>query len=230
MDRNHAPFLNPYWQALTTEQSAIAIGSTLARRYPADVIPFAGFGEPSMPAFDALRDLLAPQESIYITGEDLPEMSGLERRGSISGWQMHFSEPIPDADPSGPPIVPLGASDSPAMVALTDAAFPGFFRTRTYTLGHYFGIHVDGALVAMAGERIVLRGYREISAVCTLPGHTGKGYAGHLLRHVLRFHAASGLGSFLHVAGNNQRAIDLYERLGFQKTAPITFNRLRRSK
>jgi ribosomal protein S18 acetylase RimI-like enzyme len=228
MDRTHPPFLNPYWQALTTEQSAIAVGSTLARRYPADVIPFAGVVETSVRAFNALRDLLAPQESIYITGEDLPEIPGLERRGSISGWQMHFSKPIPDADPPGPPIVPLGASDSPAMVALTDAAFPGFFRTRTYTLGHYFGIHVDGALVAMAGERIVLPGYREISAVCTLPGYTGKGYAAHLLRHVVRFHAVSGLRSFLHVAGNNQRAIDLYERLGFQKTAPISFNRLRR--
>ena len=229
MDRTTPPFPNPFWQALTTEQSAIAIGSTLARRYPGDVIPFAGLVDSSVASLNALRELLASQESIYITGEDLPEVAGLERRGSISGWQMHFSEPIPDPDPKASPISPLGAGDSPAMVALTDAAFPGFFRARTYILGHYFGIHVDGALVAMAGERIVIPGYREISAVCTLPSHTGKGYAARLIRHLVGFHAALGLRSFLHVAGNNQRAIDLYERLGFKKTAPITFNRFRRS-
>ena len=203
-------------------------GLALARRYPADVIPFAGLSELSVAALTALRDLLAPQESIYITGDQLPEAPGLELRGSISGWQMHFSEPFPDPDPTAPPINPLGASDSSAMVALTDAAFPGFFRARTYILGHYFGIRVDGVLVAMAGERIVLPGYREISAVCTLPGYTGKGYAAHLIRHLICFHAASGLRSFLHVAAPNQRAIDLYERLGFQKTAAITFNRFRR--
>jgi ribosomal protein S18 acetylase RimI-like enzyme len=229
MDAIPPPFPNPFWQALQTEQSAIAIGSSLALRYPADVIPFAGIPEPTQPAMTALRDLLAPNEPIYITGDHLPEVTGLERRGSISGWQMHFSEPTPAPDPEAPPITALTAEDSPAMVALTDAAFPGFFRTRTYILGNYFGIHADGTLVAMAGERIALPGYREISAVCTLPGHTGKGYAAHLLRHLLRVHATAGLRSFLHVAAANQRAIDLYERLGFSRTAPITFNRLRRT-
>lgn len=220
---------NPFWQALSTEQSGIAIGSALALRYPADVIPFAGLSEPSEPSMNALRELLAPQESIYVTGDHLPDVPGLERRGSIAGWQMHFSGPIPTPDPGSPPIATLTSQDSPAMVALTDAAFPGFFRTRTYVLGSYFGIHVDGQLVAMSGERIAISGYREISAVCTHPRHTGKGYAAHLLRHILRFHADSGLRSFLHVAAPNQRAIDLYERLGFEKNSAITFNRFRRT-
>jgi predicted GNAT family acetyltransferase len=81
----------------------------------------------------------------------------------------------------------------------------------------------------MAGERIAIPGHREISAVCTHPSHTGKGYAGHLLRNILRFHADNSLRSFLHVAAPNQRAIDLYERLGFEKNSAITFNRFRRT-
>jgi predicted GNAT family acetyltransferase len=81
----------------------------------------------------------------------------------------------------------------------------------------------------MAGERIAIPDHREISAVCTHPSHTGKGYAGHLLRNILRFHADNSLRSFLHVAAPNQRAIDLYERLGFEKTSAITFNRFRRT-
>jgi hypothetical protein len=32
-------------------------------------------------------------------------------------------------------IVPLFAADAPAMVALTDLAFPGFFRQRTCEIG-----------------------------------------------------------------------------------------------
>jgi ribosomal protein S18 acetylase RimI-like enzyme len=223
------PFPNPFWQALTTEQSVIAIGSSLARRYPADVIPFAGLSEPSQPAMIAFRDLLAPEESIYITGDQLPEAPGLKFLGNLPGWQMHFSAPIPSPHPEAPPIGILTADDSPAMVALTDAAFPGFFRARTHTLGHYFGANVNGQLVAMAGERVALPGYREISAVCTLPGHTGRGYGAHLLRHIVNFHAAAGLRSFLHVAAANTRALELYERLGFEKSIGITFNRLRRT-
>jgi len=229
MDPIHPPFPNPFWQALITDQSVIAIGSLIARRYPADVIPFAALREPTPAAMNDLRDILGPDESIYITGDQLPEAPGLKLLGNLPGWQMHFSEPIPPIATEAPTITLLCANDSPAMVALTDAAFPGFFRNRTYTLGHYFGIHVDGTLAAMAGERIAVTGYREISAVCTLPGHTGRGYAAHLVRHILQFHAAAGLRSFLHVAAPNTRAIELYERLGFKKSLKITFNRLRRT-
>jgi predicted GNAT family acetyltransferase len=95
-------------------------------------------------------------------------------------------------------------------------------------LGNYFGIRLNGELIAMAGERICTPTHREISAVCTHPAHTGKGYAALLIQHLLRLHAASGLNSFLHVAGSNARAIGLYEHLGFTKTRAINFNQLRR--
>jgi predicted GNAT family acetyltransferase len=101
------------------------------------------------------------------------------------------------------------------MLKLTSIAFPGFFRKRTVLLGSYYGIRVDGELVAMAGERMALPGFVEISAVCTHPEHTGKGYAGHLMSLLMRDHAKAGLRSFLHVNAENERAIALYKRLGF---------------
>jgi predicted GNAT family acetyltransferase len=53
----------------------------------------------------------------------------------------------------------------------------------------YIGIRVDGALAAVAGERMRLDGCVEISAVCVSPDHRGKGYVAFLvpwLVHELR--------------------------------------------
>jgi GNAT superfamily N-acetyltransferase len=221
---------NPFWYALTTEHAPIAIGSGLARRYPGDVIPFAGVEVAEPEAMRALREILTAGQTIHIAGDDVPIVPGIERVGRLAGWQMHFAA-APGcgelADRREVEIRTLGAADAPAMIALTDLAFPGFFRARTYTLGQYYGIHVDGELVAMAGERIAIEDFREISAVCTHPGHTGKGYGASLLRQLLRVHAAAGLRSFLHVAAANERAIRLYERLGFAKATPMLFHELR---
>lgn len=221
---------NPFWYALTTEHAGIAIGSGPARCYPADVIPFCGVEGAGPQAMGALRELLTTGQTIHITGDDVPAVRGIEPVGRLAGWQMHYgappgSEVLPDPDDVD--IRMLGVRDAPAMVALTDLAFPGFFRAGTYELGQYFGIFADGELVAMAGERLALPNFREISAVCTHPAHTGKGYGALVVRRLLRAHSAAGLNSFLHVAAANERAIALYERLGFTKTTPTLFHQLR---
>jgi len=227
-------FPNPFWQALTSEHATISLGSGRARRYPADVIPFGGVAEPDTLSMQALRELLGPDETIITTGEHLAEAPGLTHVGTLPGLQMLLPDaavpPPESAESSGSDqIVPLTGDDAGAMVALTDVAFPGFFRPRTYILGSYWGIRTNGELIAMAGERVAFPGYREISAVCTHPAHIGKGYAAALLQHVARDHAGRGLRSFLHVTANNDRAVALYHRLGFTTTANILFHRLRRS-
>jgi ribosomal protein S18 acetylase RimI-like enzyme len=223
-------FANPFWHALKTEQAGIAIGSELARRYPADVIPFAALEVTSPQAMTALRDLMEPGEKIYVVGDQLPVLQTIEHLKELPCWQMHFtaktSIDLPPTQPDDVQPRALSASDVPDMVALTNVAFPGFFRTRTYQLGRYYGIHIDGELVAMAGERTALPDFREISAVCTHPAHTGKGYAATLIRHILRAHFADGLRSFLHVAAVNERAVGLYERIGFVKTRSILVHQL----
>ena len=51
--------------------------------------------------------------------------------------------------------------------------------------------------------------------MCTHPDHTGHGYAGILMTEVMQGIRARGETPFLHVRGDNLRAIALYERLGF---------------
>jgi ribosomal protein S18 acetylase RimI-like enzyme len=227
---------NPFWEALHTEHAGFAIGSGLARRYPADVIPFGGVGEVSVDSLTALHDLLGPEEGTYLATElptdRLPRVDGLTHVKVLPGWQMHFGTEAIFSDSSergdAPEIEALGASEAPVMQTLTSVAFPGFLRPKTYQLGSYFGLRVGGELIAMAGERVAVPGFREISAVCTHPAHTGRGYAARLVQHLLRRHRKADVHSFLHVAAANGRAIQIYERLGFVKTIPINFHQFRR--
>ena len=222
----HAAIENPFWQALETEHASFAIGSELARRYPADILPFAAIPRATVESARALRELLEPGETVYVEA-DLSSGAGLSCGSALEAWQMHFPPQLIEDTLTAPSrshavravhvIRALDAADAPAMMALAEAAPPGFYRLRSYVLGTYFGIHVDGKLVAMAGERVAIPGFREISGVCTHPAHVGQGYAAQLIRHLLRVHFSAGLRSFLHVKATNTRAVSLYERLGFER-------------
>ena len=85
---------------------------------------------------------------------------------------------------SGPDIVELGAEDAADMLELATLTKPGPYLLRTHELGSFVGIRVEGKLVAMAGERLKVPGFTEISGVCTHPDFRGRGYAGILSRIV----------------------------------------------
>jgi len=75
----------------------------------------------------------------------------------------------------------------------------------------------------MTGQRLHVFNYAELSAVCTHPGHTGKGYARQLLQNQVRRIKALGEIPFLHVKYDNERAIKVYESLGFYVRREIYF-------
>jgi predicted GNAT family acetyltransferase len=114
-------------------------------------------------------------------------------------------------------LVQLGQSDSAEMIELTALTKPGPFGTRTHELGAYLGIRNEGKLVAMAGERLKVPGHTEVSAVCTHPEHTGKGYARVLMTEIMKGIRERGETPFLHVRGDNTRAIEIYRLLGFRE-------------
>jgi predicted GNAT family acetyltransferase len=128
------------------------------------------------------------------------------------------------------PIVPLTNVHVPQMLALTKLTNPGPFAERTIDFGHYEGIFEGDKLVAMAGQRMHAFNYAEVSAVCTHPDHTGRGYARLLLLHQLqRIKAASDI-PFLHVRYDNERAIKVYESLGFETRTEVYFYVLAKNK
>jgi predicted GNAT family acetyltransferase len=108
----------------------------------------------------------------------------------------------------------LGTADVSAMLELTALTEPGPFRERTIELGNFYGIFEGDRLLAMAGQRMHIPGFVEVSAVCTHPDARGRGYAGIVMSEVMRDIFADGSTPFLHAFANNP-AVRLYEKLGF---------------
>jgi ribosomal protein S18 acetylase RimI-like enzyme len=223
-------FTDPVWHALTSQHSHLAVIEGDARRYPVNVAPFAALAKPTELALWELHSLLAPGEYVWLFGTHYPHLPELLNEGTLECVQMVLTREL-DAEPSA--IDLLSAADADAMVALTDVAFPGFFRSHTYQMGTYYGTWLDsrdesGQLIAMAGERITLDGYTEISGVCTHPDHRGKGLAANLIARVAQDHVEKGVVSFLHVTASNTNAIELYRRLGFVETRRAILTRIAR--
>ncbi|MDJ0847230.1 MAG: GNAT family N-acetyltransferase [Myxococcota bacterium] len=113
-------------------------------------------------------------------------------------------------------VVELGPADVPEMLELTQLTEPGPFLTRTIEMGRYLGARREGRLVAMAGERLRLPGWTEVSAVCTHPNAQRQGLGAALTLHAAEAIRERGDRVFLHVLEVNENAIRLYRALGFE--------------
>jgi len=96
-------------------------------------------------------------------------------------------------------------------------------------MGDYYGIYENGQLVSVTGERMRMPALTEISAVVTHPDFTGRKYAQQLIAFVSNKNLHAGNIPFLHVAETNERAIRIYEHLGFIKRRMINFTKIKRS-
>jgi len=204
---------NPVWDSLHSEHARFATGSGALVRYPRAVAPFLAVARDNESLGHELDALVAPGETFYFVGcaPQLPASWPVERSMVL---QMRCDAAM-EPKPVRFAIVPLGTHDIGDMLALTAIAYPAFFRERAIELGRYLGVHVDGRLVAMAGERMRLTGWQEISGICTHPDHRGHGYARELTRPFVDASLARGVVPFLHVSVANTHAIGLYERWGF---------------
>jgi ribosomal protein S18 acetylase RimI-like enzyme len=209
---------NPVWAALSGPQACFAEASGDAACFTSDVSPFAALADPGNPA--GWRDLTNLTHEALLTGPSLSAGPGWQLRDHTPGVQMVGRAMTGVSDPEA---VVLTETDVPEVLDLVERAKPGPFRKRTIELGRYLGIRVDGRLVAMAGERFRLPGWTEVSAVCTDPDFEGQGLGARLTLAVAAGILERGELPFLHAAADNERAIRLYERLGFEPSHDVVF-------
>jgi predicted GNAT family acetyltransferase len=210
---------NPVWHALSTAQSALAVGNVLAKRFPMDIAPFGGLIDQSAAAYRALEEILPGAVTALALDAKpiLPRSWDLVHSGEM--YQMVCDSP---AHLDERPIFrELTKADVPEMLALTKLTEPGPFLPRTIELGAYLGVFDAGSLVAMAGERLHLTGFTEISAVCTNPQYRGRGYGNALLSTLISRITQRGETPILHVRTENLDAVRLYEKLGFHVRAQL---------
>ncbi len=206
---------SPVWSCLSTHHAHLAQGGALARRYRPEYSPFGALAEPAPANMAALESLVGAGEDVALNGPKIPVLPAsweVFRRLRLLQMIRRQPEPLPEG---GADIGVLGAPDVDDMLALVDATQPGPFRRRTVEMGRFVGIRRHGRLIAMAGERLWVGNYREVSGVCTHPDAQGAGLAHTLMSHVINQMLRAGQTPFLHVEDGNVRAIALYERLGF---------------
>jgi ribosomal protein S18 acetylase RimI-like enzyme len=205
---------NPIWESLTSMHANMARSNGSARRYANQVSPLAAVSKPTPAAFSDLTALVKSGEHVGLfTAERLQFTDDWETIRSRPIEQMICTE-LTRAARSSP--LELGRNDVAEMLALTAATEPGPFRAETIHMGRYCGIRSnDGRLIAMAGERLKLDGFTEISAVCTAPEFRGRGFARTLVTYLVAQALNEGKMPFLHVKAENGAKI-LYQKLGFR--------------
>jgi GNAT superfamily N-acetyltransferase len=217
---------NPVWFSLSETHQAFSIGGGNIRFYRPDCCPFGGVvhDEDIAGTIDAYSHKAV---EFFIVGDRPRLPATVILKTELVCDQMVLYRGISIQSPVK--VVNLREEHRDVLFRLVNSVQPGYFMQQTFLLGRYYGIFADGRLVAVSGERMKMNGYTEVSAVVTLPGYTGKGYASSLVAHTVNEITREGRVPYLHVASGNKRAISLYEKLGFQFRRKISFWNLKRS-
>ncbi len=209
------PLDNPIFSALSFRQAHLAEGTGAARRYVNAISALAGFANCNIDSYNSLADIVPVGETAGLFVDEKPN--------DLVGWSIVSDDALlqlvftsKKAEEPRHAFIELGDADALDMRALAGLTKPGPFGPRTHEFGGYIGVRSDGPLAAMAGYRMRVRGFTEISAICTHPDHLGRGLARSLTNALVDRILLAGETPFLHVRASNERAIQLYERLGFQ--------------
>ncbi|WP_380787150.1 GNAT family N-acetyltransferase [Sphingomonas sp. R86521] len=221
------PLDRAVWTALTTRRADLAVGTGRARRIDPSIGLFVAIEDRSAASFDDLAELVTPGETVGMIETDAwPLPDAFHATGAYQLAQMIATEAA--AGPTLPDILSLTDADAPDMLALATLTRPGPFFAGTHRLGGYVGVRRNGVLVAMAGTRLSLPGFVEVSAICTHPDYRGRGFGAALTRHLVAGIHRRGEVPFLTSYVTNTGAIALYESLGFRTRREMTFATIER--
>jgi ribosomal protein S18 acetylase RimI-like enzyme len=159
-------------------------------------------------AHDAEWPLFAPYYRF------LPDRQELLR---LSITARTFQEPPPGA---GPVPARLTAADLPALRALYDLYPASTFRADQLEHGVFYGLRIDGRLVAVAGTHVLAPAYglAVLGGIFTHPAARRRGYGRAVTAALVRDLLAQGCRDVvLNVGVDNDAALRLYTHLGFQR-------------
>ncbi len=212
---------NMAWHALRGPQADLAEWSPDGRagRYRRKVSPICGVPTTGADDWAGLAALAGPGGYVSLFRDEI--------NPAPAPWKELFREEITQyvagglVDPPDIGITELGPDDVEEMVSLAKLTEPGPFSTQTHRTGRYFGVRRQGRLIAMAGERMRVAGWGEVSAVCVHPDGQRQGLGEALTLAAAKAITDRGDRAMLHVRGGNDPAHRLYLRLGFEVRRPI---------
>lgn len=224
------PLDRPVWSALNGPLASLAIrreqGDGAAVRLDPDIGVFLAAADDSRDSRAALTALsreypgagLVEREGTAIEAV-LPDAPVISRAPCVQMTAATLTaSPASNID-----FQALGEADADEMLALATLTKPGPFRKGTLRLGGFIGVRREGRLIAMAGERMKVDGFTELSGVCTHPDFRGQGLAGVLSRAVVSRIHARGEQAFLHAYAAHAATVAFYEGLGFTVRARVTY-------
>lgn len=214
----------PVWSALTSRHGHLSTGDTLAKRFLKDVSPFAATASEDVESLAAMANLVerqTPEDQIFLMQVPpyrFPDelQAPMEAKGVQLVKKRNAASVVTRSD-----ILPLTEENRDEMASLADLTKPGPFLKRTPEMGQFWGVFIDGRLAAMAGQRLSMPGFTEVSGVCTHPDFRGQGLAASLSDFVAQTIMQKGDTPFLHAWADNDGAIRLYQRLGFDIRAEV---------
>jgi predicted GNAT family acetyltransferase len=119
-------------------------------------------------------------------------------------------------------VSPLTSQDTHALLQLYKLSYPHHaFDSRMLLTDQYYGVWEAGQLVSVAGIHVFSEQYRvaALGNITTHPNFQGKGLAAAATARLCKAIRKSVDHIGLNVKSDNQRALNLYQRLGFKSVA-----------
>jgi ribosomal protein S18 acetylase RimI-like enzyme len=226
MSTSYKKLDNPAWHSLTETHTAFALGTDAFKRYDPSIVLFSGYDPAAKNIFQQLDQVFNLNDSFFLFDQFPALSANYQVETIVQCLQMICEKPVHAGITEN--IIPLDQSNSEEMYVLVSQVFPGYYLPNSNLMGDFFGIFKDEKLVAMAGERLRMDGLTEISAVVTHPDWLGRKFAQQLVTHLNHKNIQQGIIPFLHTGSGNERAIAIYELLGYTKRRIIPVTKIKR--